>query len=198
MAKRSYNPLDRLTAQQALLCIAYVRSPKMDIVEAGAEVGMTPKQAKESIRTNQYVCEYIDELIKQRAARLLIDADVVVVELLETAQAARTRGFFREAIEAYQLLGRHFRMFPAGEQGSNGTPNIYFNNQVALEAQTRTERKKPVIPVLPSGSECPVPDADLSLPEGNGLESIQGIIDATTDVPGCDDSPGFVPWLEDT
>lgn len=175
----------QVTAQQLIFCIALVRDKNMDYKKACQDIGIKPNIGRKWLESYPEVQKKVDQLIKERCERLLIDADTVVVELMRNARTARARGMIREANESLVLLGRHLNMKMDGQGGggNNGTQVIFGGNQVALSASGGAAS-------LPAYERGPV-----ALERGDVVEADEGVVISSEPLPGRADMPGelFAP-----
>lgn len=119
-----------VTPSQLLFCVALVRDPSFSVSTAARAVGIHLSVAEEWVK-DPAVSKKVDELIRERCERMLIDADIVLAELLKNARLARHKGAFRESNEALLMLGKHFGLRLDGSAPVLGGSSVSFKPAVS-------------------------------------------------------------------
>lgn len=159
-----------LPAKYEMFCIHFVRT--LEVNKAAELAGFNPKSGQEII-ADLRVIDRIEALLTRRAARLLIDADEVVLTLFENAKEAKQAGNFESCTSSIRLLMQHLGMVATPGVHTGPTAGLQFNvnfnrdNSIVAEARDILEDVEKSL-----GS----PERVYGLPDGEG--EVQGTEDA--------------------
>ncbi len=133
-----------LTLKQALFCLEHIAS-EGKVQESAIKAGYSEDSARSigsQLLEMPKIQARIKLLQKNRAARLTVDADFVIKELLATLKSARKAGDHAGQNRALELLGKAQGMFTDGKAGAleaTVTVNLKFPAKQPIDVQALPE-----------------------------------------------------------
>ncbi len=100
----------KLTAKQERFCLEFIGNAQFNATEAARNAKYSEKTAysigHENLKKPEIKAR-IAELIKERCVKLGVDPDWVVIELVQTYLAAKSKGDYRAAVQALAQIGKN-------------------------------------------------------------------------------------------
>lgn len=136
--------------RDAIFVIGYLNDPKRNVKKAAELVGYPLPIAQKLLESNR-VKSFIRQYFRKRLARMTIDGDQLVLEVIDNARRAKRKGKFDSATAAYSAAAKLMGISEgASEGGAHQNVNIYVgptpNERQVLEGHAELHSQAASLP----------------------------------------------------
>ena len=104
--------VNQLKPKQEMFCKEYIID--LNGTQAAIRAGYSHKTARQiatEMLSKLYIQEYVQSLMDSRSKKVEITAENILLDILDTREAAKEQDKLSERLKCNELLGKHLKMF---------------------------------------------------------------------------------------